>query len=111
MTAFDDPQMKNFLIELEDSGRKKFFPDDNDEIDDAYRIELTERWKEPEFKELKAKLVTEIVAAFDKREAERSRQDELNKLRNPELSEEEKTQQLLELQQKLRENPSAGHNA
>jgi len=104
MTAFDDPQMKNFLIELEMSSRQKFFADDDDDIDPAFRSKLTERWKEPEFKELKAKLVAEIFAAFDRREAERVHRDELNKLRNPELSEDEKNRQLLELQQKLRNN-------
>jgi len=105
MTAFDDPQMKNYLIELEESGCKKFFPDDDhdEEIDPAFRVELTERWKGPEFKELKAKLITEIIAAFHQRETDRERQDDVNKLRDPELSEEEKLQQLLELQRKLRQ--------
>ena len=105
MTAFDDPWMKNYLIELEDSGRKKFFPnddEDDEEIDPAFRKELSDRWKEPEFKELKAKLIAEIIAAFNQRETDRERRDDVNKLRNPELSEEEKMQQLLELQRKLR---------
>ncbi|MCL2711266.1 MAG: DNA primase [Planctomycetaceae bacterium] len=105
MTAFDDPWMKNYLIELEDSGRKKFFPnddEDDEEIDPAFWKELSERWKEPEFKELKAKLIAEIIAAFNQRETDRERRDDVNKLRNPELSEEEKLQQLLELQRKLR---------
>jgi hypothetical protein len=64
---------------------------------------LTERWKEPAFMELKAKLTAEIITAFERRETERKRRGELNELRNPELSEEEKMQQLLELQKKLRE--------
>ena len=103
MTAFDDPQMKNYLIELEDSGRKKFFGDDehDEEIDPAFRVELTERWKEPEFKELKARLVAEIISEFDRREADQEHRDTLNLLRSGELSEEEQMQQLLELQQKL----------
>jgi DNA primase len=106
MTAFDDPQMKNYLIELEVSGRKKFFAEEEDEIDPAFRKELTERWKEPEFKELKAKLVTEIIAAFERRETERQHRNEINILRDPELSEEAKTEQLLALQQKLRQASS-----
>ena len=106
MTAFDDPKMKNVLIELEDSGRKKFFPDDNDDLDAELRKELTERWKGPEFRELKAKLVEEIISAFDRRETDRKHRDELNKLRSGELSEEEKTRQLLELQQALRNKES-----
>ena len=104
MTAFDDLQMKNFLIELEASGYQKFFPDDgNDEIDPAFRVELAERWKKPEFKTLKAKLIEEITTAFHQRETERQHRNEINTLRNPDLSEEEKTQQLLALQQKLRQ--------
>ena len=104
MTAFDEPQMKNYLIELETSGRKKFFDDEDDaEIDEAFRTALTERWKEPEFKELKVQLIAEIISAFDQRETERERQDNVNKLRDPELSEEEKMQQLLELQRKFRQ--------
>ena len=106
MTAFDDPQMKNFLIELEASGRKKFFPHENEEIDFALRNKLTERWKDPQFRELKAKLVEEIILAFNRREADRKRRDDLNQLQSDELSDEEKTKQLLELRQKLREKKS-----
>jgi DNA primase len=102
MTAFDDPYMKNYLIELDESGRQKFFPDDDNEIESALREELTERWKEPDFIERKAKLIEEIIAAFDKREKDREHRDGINKLRSDELTDEEKTQQLLELQRKLR---------
>jgi DNA primase len=102
LTAFDDPQMKNYLVELEGSGRKKFFGGDADEIDSAIRNELTERWKEPAFKELKAKLIGDIIGAFEQRELDRKRRDDVNKLRCTELSEEDKTRQLIELQQKLR---------
>ena len=93
MTAFDDPQMKNYLIELEMSGREKFFPDSGGE--------LPELWREPEFKEIKAQLTGQILGAFAQREEARKRQEELNTLRG-ELPEEEKTQRLLEFQQKLR---------
>ena len=103
MTAFDDPQMKNYLIVLEASGRKKFFNESDDGVDEAFKVALTERWTEPEFKELKAKLIAETIVAFHQREVERARQDDVNKLRDPELSEEEKLQQLLELQRKLRQ--------
>ena len=106
MTAFDDPQMKNFLIELEASGHKKFFPDESDEIDAALREELTERWKEPEFMELKSKLVEEIISAFVRREKDREHRDRLSRLRSTGLTEEEKTQQLLDMQRKLREKNS-----
>ena len=92
MTAFDDPQMKNYLIELECSGREKFFPNKDDDT--------SELWQEPEFKELKERLTGEIIMAFAQREASRQRQAELNELRG-ELSEAEKTRRLLELQQKL----------
>jgi len=104
MTAFDDPQMKNYLIELETSGRKKFFADDDDDdnkIDPAFQVGLSERWNEPEFKALKARLVAEITSEFDRREADREHRDKLNLLRSGELSEEEQMQQLLELQQRL----------
>ena len=103
MTAFDDPQMKNYLIDLESSGHRKYFPKDDDNIDPAFRKELPERWKEPEFKELKAKVVSEIIAKFEQQTAEQERQDKLSLLRSGELSEDEETQQLLALQQKLRE--------
>jgi len=96
MTAFDDPQMKNYLVELEMSGREKFFPDQP--------TELTERWKEPAFKTLKERLTAEILSAFARRETTRTRQAELHKLKSDELSEDEKMSQLLELQQKLRGN-------
>jgi len=102
MTVFDDPRMKNFLIELDESGRQKFFPDDDNEIEAALREELTERWKEPEFIERKEKLIEEIITEFDRREKEREHRDGINKLKGDELTEEEKTRQLLELQQKLR---------
>ena len=103
MTAFDDPKMKNFLIELETSGRKKFFPDEESDIEAALREELTERWQEPEFVAIKEKLVAEILSEFTRREAAQHYQNDLNQLRNPELSDDEKTRQLLELQQKWRE--------
>jgi hypothetical protein len=102
MTAFDDPWMKNYLIELDASARKKFFDDEEDDIDAALREELTERWKEPEFRELKEKLVEEILAAFARQELDRKRREDLNQLRSADLSDDEKTLQLLELQQKLR---------
>ena len=89
MTAFDDPQMKNYLIELETSGRKKFFADEEDEIDPV----------------LKANLIEEIISEFSRRESERKHRDKLNELRRTELSEDEKTQQLLELLQTLRGSP------
>ena len=95
MTAFDDPQMKNYLIELEVAGREKFFPE---------RVEeLSELREEAAFKALKERLTAEIIAAFARREAERKRQEKRNQLRGDGLSDEEKMRQLLELQQKLRE--------
>jgi hypothetical protein len=104
MTAFDDPQMKNYLIELEASGRKKFFGNEEDDIESALRDELTERWKEPDFQEKKKKLVDEIIAAFAQKTLDRKYQDDLNDLRSSERSEEEKTLQLLELQKNLQTN-------
>jgi DNA primase len=104
MTTFDDPQMKNFLIELEASACEKFFPNDG-ENDFVLRDKLSDRWKEPEFKELKARLIEEIILEFDRREAERNHRNELNKLRSTELSDEIKTEQLLKLQQELRKSP------
>ncbi|MDR0327560.1 MAG: DNA primase [Planctomycetaceae bacterium] len=98
MMAFDDPEMKNYLVELEASGYQKFFGDD-----DEMEINVTERWTEPEFKEKKDKLVTEIIAAYAQREADRKQQQELSKLRSTDLSEDEKTAQLLKLQKKLTE--------
>jgi DNA primase len=98
MNAFDDPQMKNYLIELEASGYKKFFGNEEDETE----VKHAERWKEPVFTEKKEKLVAEIISAFARRDADRKQQDGLIKLRSGELSDDEKTQQLLELQQKLR---------
>ena len=101
MTAFDDPQMKNYLIELEASGRKKFFEEEEDNIESALRDELTERWKEPDFQEKKKKLVGEIIAVFVQKTLDRKYQNDLNDLRSSERSEEEKTLQLLKLQQDL----------
>ena len=97
MTAFDDPQMKNYLVELEASGYEKFFGND-----DKIETKSSERWKEPEFKEKKEKLVAEMLAAFARKESDRDHRNNLNALRSTELTEEQKTQQLLELQQKLR---------
>ena len=104
MTAFDDPQMKNYLIELEASGRKKFFEDEEDDIDAVLREELTERWKDVNFQEKKKKLVAEIIAAFAQRALDRKYRDDLNDLRSSKLSEEEKMMQLLKLQQDLQAN-------
>ena len=102
MTAFDDPYMKNYLVELDASGRKNFFPDDDSNIEGM----LSEHWKKPEFKEKKEKLVAEIIAAFARKESEKKRRDDLNQLRNPDLSEKEKTMQLLELRKTLTKPPS-----
>jgi DNA primase len=104
MTAFDDPQMKNYLIELDATGRKKFFGDEEDDIESALRDELTERWKEPDFQEKKKKLVEEIIAAFAQKTLDRKYQDDLSDLRSSERSDEEKTLQLLELQKNLQAN-------
>ena len=98
MMAFDDPQMKNYLVELEASGYEKFFGNDDDDM----ATKPSERTMESEFKEKKEKLVAEILAAFAQKELDRERRYDLNQLRNSNLSEEEKTEQLLELQQKLR---------
>ena len=94
MTAFDDPNMKNYLIELEQSAREKFFPD-RDENLNVLR-------EESEFKEMKEQLTEQILWAFARQEEERRRLAELNRLRSDDLSDEEKTKQLLALQQKLR---------
>ncbi|MCL2006164.1 MAG: DNA primase [Planctomycetaceae bacterium] len=98
MTAFDDIRMKNYLIELEHSARDKFFRDAGERESDCVSV-LSLR---SDFKELKSKLVLEILLAFENRESDRKRRVELTLLRSGELSDEEKTQQLLELQRKLR---------
>jgi hypothetical protein len=94
----DDPQMKKYLVELEASGYEQFFGDEDDDL----VIPPSERWKEPAFKEKREKLIAEMLAAFAQKESDREHRNDLNALRSTELTEEQKTQQLLELQKKLR---------
>ena len=99
MTSFDDPWMKKYLIELEMSGREKFCGNEPDSKEIG-----REHWNQSTFRELKERSISEILAAFNKQEQDRQRRAELNRLRSPDLSDAEKTEQLLELQRKLRGN-------
>ncbi|GHT17423.1 hypothetical protein FACS1894189_3250 [Planctomycetales bacterium] len=109
IVAFDDPVMKSFLVELADSGQEKFFAeeDTNDadyrdevsELEDSLRNEVTARQLDPE---LKARLVQEILDGFDRREVERNRITDVSQLRGTNLTDTEKFDKLLQMQETLR---------
>ncbi len=115
IVAFDDPKMKSFLVELGDSGRSKLAvhtppivadpaeeetPDVRDEVgelEESLRNRENERKIPPETRE---RLVREILDGFDQRDQERRRIKEVDQLRGVSLTEEEKLQQLLQMQAK-----------
>jgi DNA primase len=108
IVAFDDPQMKNFLVELDESGREKFF-NDNDLEQHVYHDELEELGKslreeieEPQLdKELRTKLIQEIIDGFNRRDSERTKITDISTLRGDSLTEMEKANKLLQIQKKL----------
>ncbi len=112
MTAFDDPNMKSFLVDLDESGREKRKPkrDATAEPPDAYRDELNDLQEslhneieedKPLSDEWRERLVREILDGFDRRDDFRNRLSAVNELRGDSLTEEEKSAKLLELQAKL----------
>jgi DNA primase len=80
LTAFDDSAMKNLLLTFADKGEEKFRNKNKETLDAAVR---------------------EITAAFDRRDSQHSQLQELNRIKDNTLSETEKTNQLLRIQQEL----------
>jgi DNA primase len=109
IVAFDDPMMKNFLVELDESVQKKFFTKDEseaigtldnwDEIQESLDDENAAQQLDPKWK---AETIREMIDGFDRRDDERRRIADLNLLRNNNLSDAEKNDELLRLQEKLR---------
>ncbi|MDR3183462.1 MAG: DNA primase [Planctomycetaceae bacterium] len=89
LTVFDSPAMKNFLLTLADNGEEKLrsrIPYGSDE--QCRRKVLDE-------------VVLEITAAFDRRDSQQTQLQELNRIKDSRLSPEDKTTQLLRIQQEL----------
>jgi DNA primase len=109
IVAFDDPVMKSFLVELDESGQKKFFAeeetdeagyhDELSDLEDARRNEMIARQLDPE---LKARIVEGILDGFDRRETERNKIAAVNELRNESLTDTEKLNRLIQMQESLR---------
>ncbi len=115
MLAFDDPQMKSFLVDIDESGRKKreddtesatdrmptgTYHDELSDLQESLRSETEESKPLPEA--LRERLVREILDGFDRRDDIRNRMSAVNELRNDSLTEKEKSTKLLELREKLR---------
>lgn len=82
LTAFDSPEIKNFLVTLADSS------------DEKYRMRM--------MKSLQV-AVTEIEAAFDRREERYTQLKHINQIKDNRLSDDEKLNELLQIQQTLRQ--------
>jgi DNA primase len=111
IVSFDDPKIKSFLVELDESGREKFFSgDNNDSEQPAYHDELEElgktlreETKEPQLDtELRAKLIREILDGFNRRDSERTKIADIGTLRDNNLTKTERVNKLLQMQEMLR---------
>jgi DNA primase len=109
IVSFDDPRMKSFLVKLDESGHKKFFSG-NDSESPVYYDELEEinksfheETEEPQLdKELRTRLIQEIIDGFNRRDSERTKISDISTLRGNNLTESEKVNKLLQIQEKLR---------
>jgi DNA primase len=86
LTAFDAPEMKNFLVKLADSSDEKFRTRTKESLQVA---------------------VTEIEDAFERREEQHSQMKHINQIKDSRLSDDEKLNQLLQIQQTLRQKQRA----
>ncbi len=95
LTAFDDPRMKNLLVDLDESGRLKRMarPAPTTDAEGNKR----EPVEQPYTGEMKDRLIREIVAGFEHRRLDREERLEIGKLRGEELSREEKIDALAAL--------------
>ena len=90
LVAFDDPRMKSFLVDLDESGRRKRMvrPEPSRDVEgntiDHPPIE------QPYSEMVKRQLTDEIVAGFKRRGEERQVRLGISRLRNEELSSEER---------------------
>jgi DNA primase len=109
IVSFDDPKIKSFLVGLDESGREKFFSNNNleqpvyhDELEEIGKS-LREEIEEPQLdKELRTRLIQEIIDGFNRRDSERVRIADIGTLRNNNLTETEKRKKLLQMQEMLR---------
>lgn len=118
IVAMDDPKMKSFLVELDESGREKrhvdtaslnredardetvAFHDEVSELEKSLRSETEEdRPLAPEYRE---QLIREILDGFDRRDEQRNRLSDVNELRDESLTGKEKIDKLLLLQEQIR---------
>jgi hypothetical protein len=105
--------MKNFLVELDESGQQKFwanvdtesdsdsisYKDETLELEESLRNEMEGQKLDSE---LRLKLIREIIDAFDRRDSVRKRLDDMSRLRDTNVPETDKINQLIVLQEKLR---------
>jgi DNA primase len=111
LTAFDDPQMKKFLVDLDERAaaklKNKITGGTENKNPAAYRdneIEALEESIRPlQFPpELKKELIGKVIEAFSRRDEEYSRNTAVNLLRKNTLSEDERNNKLRQLQEVLR---------
>jgi hypothetical protein len=112
LTAFDDPKMKSFIVDLEDSAAAKLRNkisggNDANKNPAAYRdteIEALNESIRPEQlpPELKQELIGKIIEAFRIRDEDQNRNIAVNLLRQNTLSEDERNNKLRQLQDVLR---------
>lgn len=102
MLAFDDPALKNFLVELDDSSRaKRMLPPKTIADAEGNTISL-----EPQEQEINATWremrINDIVRGFENREEKRRAPREAGKLKDDSLSENEKQTRLKQIQEEQR---------
>lgn len=89
LTRFDDPRMKNYLVEIDEAAAEKGLSAEMDS-------------------EKKEQIVTEIVRGFTLRDLKRRSPKEITALKNETLSKEEKKKKLQEIIEQQRERQRGG---
>lgn len=92
MLAFDDPQMKNFLIDLDDEAKKMLKMEPAYENDEPY---LDRKRRDAE--------VDELIKGFDIRDKKRNLISSVHQFKSDELTMDEKTELLLRLQDSIKQ--------
>ncbi len=106
LTSFDDVRMKNFLVDLDESGRAKRMVPPAPTVDAEGNTLEHEAIEQPYTEETKERLVKEIIASFDRRRDDHRHRLDIGKLKGDSLSKEEKIDtlaNLLERQKKKHE--------
>jgi DNA primase len=123
VVMFDDPRMKNYLVDTADSGERKLFSGQNSQLtisnknsqhesqndnEDDFASDFDDEIAEDNLAEkqldadMRLRLIQEIMEGFDRRDTERNNINDVNQLRDNSKTEEEKKQMLLQMQESLR---------